>query len=90
MPWRKRTRIAFWHVGAECMKLRRRCTPVAGKCSRAGCAHLELVGRDPVSNRHWTAIACPCPNQLCKQIASVLIAAVDRQREEVMADRFGV
>ena len=90
MPWRKRTRIAFWHVGAECAKLGLRCSPVSGRCSRTGCSHLELVGRDPVSNRHWTSIACPYPNALCQQLATVLISAVDRQRAEVIAQRFRV
>eukprot|EP00959_Pyramimonas_sp_CCMP1952_P277049 5791548-Pyramimonas_sp.AAC.1 len=82
--------LSVWHFGAECEKLARRCQPIHGNCSRAGCPRIELVGREPVGDCLWTFITRPYPASFCRALASILIVAVDHARASVLRDRFYV
>jgi len=74
--WRNRTRVLCWHLrGAS--NLHRKCSGRGGVCSSSGKYHIVLSGRDPKSNRLWTAIAQPYPTGFAAAFASAFEETVE-------------
>ena len=65
-PYRKRTKVVFWHLGM-CSNLQRLCTGRHGQCSQTGQPHVILRGNAPGSNKPRTAMAEAYPIPFAKE-----------------------
>ena len=74
-PWRKRTRMSFWHVphplGGHS------CSSKHGICQFSHKHHIVLQGKDP-HGVMWTHRAQAYPNRLAKRLAQLLIQSADQ------------
>ena len=68
-PWRKRTKLAFWHVPDVSPSFGHICSSTGGRCDYSGCKHAVLKGT--THRVFWTLLAQPYPKKLCTKIAHV-------------------
>ncbi len=78
--WRKRTRLWSWHC-SDAISLRPCCTGQA-VCSFSNKKHIVLTGRDSVSGRLWTSLACAYPMPMAWDMARMLSQAAERLKSQ--------
>ena len=72
--WRKATRLAGWFVDMSPLD-NHMCRGRHGICEYSGVHHIVLKGRDPISKRPWTSLACPYPMRSADRASQALILA---------------
>ena len=77
-PWRKRTGILSVNSFSD-PSVSKRCMGRRGMCSRTGCQHVVLTGRDPQSKLLWTKIAEPYPKTMCAVYAQHITKTIVRR-----------
>ena len=73
MPWRKSTGLMFF--GIDLRPMMRICSGSSNRCSASGRRHIILEGKDS-SNCWWTHRAQPYPEQMCKEIITLISSHV--------------
>ena len=74
-PWRKRTRVVFWHT-SDVPRLHVCCQGRKGRCSFTNDFHIVLQGNDKGSTL-WTKRAEAYPKGLASILANTLLVASD-------------